>query len=168
MGGQVRLSVAFVALAAFIALMAGGSAASAGQATTASALALRAGPGTNYERLLSMPAGAVVRIASCRGSWCQVTWNSYAGYARRNGLSLRQAYAPVASARAPIPVYPPYAYRAGHYPTADSNYDLPPYAAISPRWYRKRYFLTLRERGRYRYVPHIFRGYGNADGSYVK
>ena len=69
-----------------------------------------------------------------------------------------------------IPVYPPYAYRAGHYPTADSYHDLPPYAAISPRWYRKRYFLTLRERGRYRYVPHIFRGNGDGDGdgSYVK
>jgi hypothetical protein len=71
---------------------------------------------------------------------------------------------------APIPVYPPYAYRSGHYPTADSYYNLPPYAAISPRWYRKRYFLTLRERGRYRYVPHIFRGNGDGDGdgSYVK
>jgi hypothetical protein len=113
-----------------------------------------------------MPAGAIVRIASCRGSWCQVTWNSYAGYARRSGLLLRQADAPATPAR--IPVYPPYAYRAGHYPTADSYYDLPPYAAISPRWYRKRYFLTLRERNRYRYVPHIFRGYGDGDGSYVK
>lgn len=66
-----------------------------------------------------------------------------------------------------IPVYPPYPYHAGHYPTADSYYDLPPYAAISPRWYRKRYLLTARERDRYRYVPHIFRGY-NDDGDYMK
>jgi hypothetical protein len=64
-----------------------------------------------------------------------------------------------------IPVYPAYPYRAGYYPTADSYHDLPPYAAISPSWYRKRYFLTFRERNRYRYMPHIFRG---NDGSYVK
>lgn len=67
-----------------------------------------------------------------------------------------------------IPVYPDYPYRTGYYPTADSYFDLPPYAAISPRWYRKRYFLTLRERNRYRYVPHIFHGNGDGDGSYVK
>ena len=67
-----------------------------------------------------------------------------------------------------IPVYPDYPYRAGYYPTADSYYDLPPYAAISPRWYGKRYFLTVREHNRYRYMPHIFRGYGDGNGSYVK
>ena len=64
-----------------------------------------------------------------------------------------------ASAQEPyrsIPVYPPYPYRAGHYPTADSYYDLPPYAALPPSYYRGRYFLTIRERARYRYMPHIF------------
>ena len=49
--------------------------------------------------------------------------------------------------------------KAGHYPTADSYYDLPPYAAINPGFYRWRYFLMAQERNRYRYVPHIFRGY---------
>ncbi|NTU64501.1 MAG: NADH-quinone oxidoreductase subunit H, partial [Chloroflexi bacterium] len=34
--------------------------------------------------------------------------------------------------RSDVPVYPPYPYKAGHYPTADSYYDLPPYAAIKP------------------------------------
>jgi len=58
-----------------------------------------------------------------------------------------------------IPVYPPYPYKAGHYPTADAYYDLPPYAAIDPSFYRRRYFLMAQERNRYRYVPHIFRGY---------
>ena len=55
-----------------------------------------------------------------------------------------------------IPVFPPHPYRAGHYPTADAYWDLPPYAALPPSYYRGRYFLTLRERDRYRYVPHIF------------
>jgi hypothetical protein len=61
--------------------------------------------------------------------------------------------------RSEVPVYPPYPYKAGHYPTADSYYDLPPYAAINPGFYRWRYFLMAQERNRYRYVPHIFRGY---------
>lgn len=68
-----------------------------------------------------------------------------------SGAALAQeAYPP------PPPVFPPYPWRAGHYPTADSYYDLPPYAAIAPSYYRGRYFLSLRERDRYRYVPHIF------------
>ena len=56
------------------------------------------------------------------------------------------------------PVYPPYPYRAGHYPTADAYYNLPPYAAINPSFYRWRHFLTAQERNRYRYMPHILRG----------
>ena len=58
-----------------------------------------------------------------------------------------------------IPVYPPYPYRAGHYPKADWYYDLPPYAAIDPSFYRRRYFMMAQERDRYRYVPHIFHGH---------
>jgi hypothetical protein len=55
-----------------------------------------------------------------------------------------------------IPVYPPYPYRAGHYPKADWYYDLPPYVAIDPSFYRRRYFMMAQERNRYRYLPHIF------------
>ena len=58
-----------------------------------------------------------------------------------------------------IPVYPPYPYRAGHYPKADWYYDLPPYVAIDPSFYRRRYFMMAQERDRYRYVPHIFHGH---------
>jgi hypothetical protein len=57
-----------------------------------------------------------------------------------------------------IPVYPPYPYRAGHYPKADWYYDLPPYVAIDPSFYRRRYFMMAQERNRYRYMPHIFHG----------
>ena len=55
-----------------------------------------------------------------------------------------------------IPVYPHYPYKAGHYPTTEAYYDLPPYADINPNFYRWRYFLMAQERNRYRYVPHIF------------
>jgi len=58
-----------------------------------------------------------------------------------------------------IPVYPPYPYRAGHYPKADWYHDLPPYVAIDPSFYRRRYFMMAQERDRYRYMPHIFHGH---------
>lgn len=62
-----------------------------------------------------------------------------------------------------IPVYPPYPYRSGYYPKADWYYDLPPYAAIKPSFYRKRYFMMAQERNRYRYMPHIFHGYSDGE-----
>ena len=44
-------------------------------------------------------------------------------------------------------------------------YDLPPYAAIKPGFYHWRYFMMAQERNRYRYMPHIFRGYTDATNS---
>ena len=76
-------------------------------------------------------------------------------------MSTGAAFAQHASAGGPpaIPVYPPYPYKAGHYPTAEAYYDLPPYAATNPSFYRWRFFIIGQERNRYRYMPHIFRGY---------
>lgn len=62
-----------------------------------------------------------------------------------------------------IPVFPRYPYRAGHYPKADWYYQLPPYAAIDPSFYRRRFFMMAQERDRYRYMPHIFHGYSDGD-----
>ncbi len=56
------------------------------------------------------------------------------------------------------PIFPAYPYRAGHYPHADSYFDMPPYTAILPSFYRKRFFMMAQERDRYRYMPHVFRG----------
>lgn len=67
-----------------------------------------------------------------------------------------------------VPIFPPYPYRAGHYPKADWYYDLPPYAAIEPSFYRRRYFMMAQERNRYRYMPHIFHGYSDDDDSGLK
>jgi hypothetical protein len=79
------------------------------------------------------------------------------GDASESGLALRRAAAaPGAVEEGVIPVYPRYPYHAGHYPTADAYYDLPPYADIRPSWYRWRYFLMAQERNRYRYVPYVF------------
>lgn len=144
----------------FVALLLAASAASAREATTVSELAMGVAPSPSSELLLTMPAGAGVSISTCAHGWCKVTWNSYSGDASERGLKLVKVAAaapPVAEEGLPFqPVFPHYPYHAGHYPTADSYYDLPPYADISPSWWRWRYFLTLREGGRYRYVPYVF------------
>ena len=144
---------------AFIALLAT-SAASAREGTTIREFALRAGPSASSELLLTVPIGASLGVGSCAQGWCKVRWNGHSGYASERGLKLVEdtAVARVVMEEAPPfqPVFPRYPYHSGHYPTADSYYDLPPYADISPSWWRWRYFLTLREGGRYRYVPYVF------------
>ena len=63
-----------------------------------------------------------------------------------------------------FPIYPPYPYRAGYYPKADWYYQMPPYVAMPPSFHRKRFFMMAQERNRYRYMPHIFRGYPGYGG----
>ena len=133
----------------------GATAATARDAVTSIDLALRAGPGTRYEVLLTMPAGAVVRVKGCNRGWCDIAWNSYSGYASQSGL--RPGQAAYREAPAVIPVFPNYPYRAGYYPKADWYFDLPPYAATLPNFHRRRYFMMAQERNRYRYMPHVFR-----------
>jgi hypothetical protein len=65
-------------------------------------------------------------------------------------------------------IYPPYPYRAGYYPKADWYYQMPPYVALKPSFYRKRYFMMAQERNRYRYMPHIFHGYSDDGEGYLK
>jgi uncharacterized protein YraI len=149
----------FTLIAVFaVALMLGAGAVSAREGKTTSELALRAGPAPKTELLLSIPAGSSVDVGPCARGWCKVTWTSYSGYASQGSLAVERvaAAAPGVVEEGVTPVFPRYPYHAGHYPTADSYYDLPPYADISPSYYRGRYFLTLRERGRYRYVPYVF------------
>lgn len=169
MGSPIRILIACLALAV------SAGAAFARDGTTTTELGLRAGPSQNTELLLTMPAGAAVSVAGCSRGWCKVAWNSYSGYASQSGLAIsaapsRQASRGEAYGPAPdvIPVYPRYPYRSGYYPKADWYYKLPPYAAIEPSFYRRRYFMMAQERNRYRYVPHIFRGYSEDGDSYAK
>ena len=55
-------------------------------ATTAN-VNLRSGPGADSEIIVTIPAGSTVRIASCSGEWCEVTWNGRSGYAIARNLS---------------------------------------------------------------------------------
>jgi SH3 domain-containing protein len=133
-------------------------------AATATALSLREGPGTNYYRIATIPAGERVDIKGCRGGWCALIWDGYRGYASQRGLVLASAHLVEPEV---WPIFPPYPYRAGHYPKADWYADMPPYTAISPSFYRKRFFMMSQERNRYRYMPHIFHdsgAYGDGGG----
>jgi uncharacterized protein YraI len=165
MRSSISIALAFVALV----LSAGGALARIG--TTTTDLGLRAGPSSNTELLLTIPGGAKVNVGSCSGSWCRVSFSGYSGYAVRSGLVISTASGPRVAVRALypppgeiVPIYPPYPYRSGYYPKADWYFDIPPYTAIEPSFYRRRYFMMAQERNRYRFVPHIFHGYGYGEG----
>jgi hypothetical protein len=152
MQASIRL---LAATAAMLALSAGTASALVTKTTTD--VPLKSAPVAQADVLLNIPAGAAVSVGPCARGWCGVAFRKYGGYVPESALALAR---PLPQARRPeIPVYPPYPYKAGHYPTADRYYDLPPYADINPRFYRWRYFLSARERDRYRYVPHVFHGY---------
>jgi uncharacterized protein YraI len=153
-------------LAAAVALAMSAGAALAVMGKTTTDVALRTAPAAQAELILNLPEGTLVNVGSCSRGWCGITWNKYGGYVRASALQFQSTPAGGPPA---IPVYPPYPYKAGHYPTADAYYDLPPYAATNPSFYRWRHFLTAQERNRYRYLPHIFRGYNREDtvGSYA-
>jgi sporulation protein YlmC with PRC-barrel domain len=155
----------------FLALVISAGVALARVGTTTTDLGLRAGPSSNTELLITIPGGAKVYIGACSGFWCKVSWNGYSGYVVKSGLAISAVPAPRVAVRPVypppgeiVPIYPPYPYRAGHYPKADWYFDIPPYTAIEPSFYRRRYFMMSQERNRYRYMPHIFRGYGYGEG----
>lgn len=72
-------------LAAGLFLASAGAAAAAPAVVTGD-LNLRAGPGTNYAVVNTMPAGASVNVLGCRGSWCRVAWGGTRGFASRSYL----------------------------------------------------------------------------------
>src|SRR5262245_55303118 len=145
----IRVLTAVVALA----MSTGSALAAMGKTTTD--VALRRAPSAQAELILNLSRGTLVNVDGCSRGWCGVTWNRYVCYVRQSALRFLGT---PASGPPVIPVFPPYPYKAGHYSTADAYYDLPPYAAIDPSFYRWRHFLTAQERNRYRYMPYIFHG----------
>ena len=149
----MRALIKMLAAAVALAMSTGAAFAVMGKTTTD--VALRTAPAAQAELILNIPGGALVNVGHCSHGWCGVTWYNYGGYLRASALQFQST--PVGGPPA-IPVYPPYPYKAGHYPTAEAYYDLPPYAATNPSFYRWRFFMIGQERNRYRYMPHIFRG----------
>jgi uncharacterized protein YraI len=113
----------------------------AGRARSAAVSAtvnLRSGPGTDQEIITTIPAGSAVRVTSCSGEWCEVTWNGRSGYAIARNLSIgapRQA-----GAYGPRPGYaegygpePPVVYEA-------PGYYAPPAVVYGPAYYGPRVY----------------------------
>ena len=137
--------IRMLATAVALAMSTGAALAVMGKTTTD--VVLRTAPAAQAELILNLPEGTLVNVGSCSRGWCGITWNKYGGYVRASALQFQSTPAGGPPA---IPVYPPYPYKAGHYPTVDVYYDLPPYAATNPSFYRWRHFLTAQERNRYR------------------
>jgi Bacterial SH3 domain len=126
----IRVLAVVVALA----MSTGSALAAMGKTTTD--VALRTAPTAQAELILNLSQGTLVNVRGCLRGWCAVTWNEYGGYVRESALQFQSI---TANGPPAIPVFPPYPYKAGHYPTADAYYDLPPYAAIDPSFYRWRH-----------------------------
>ncbi|HKD24426.1 MAG TPA: SH3 domain-containing protein [Xanthobacteraceae bacterium] len=119
----------------------------AGRAGSAAVIAnvnLRSGPGTDSDVVTTIPAGSTVRVTSCSGEWCEVTWNGRSGYAIARNLSIgapRQAgpYGPgprpgYAGGYGPQPGYtegyrPRPGYAEGYGPEPPAVYEAPGYYA---------------------------------------
>lgn len=82
------------------------SAGAASAAVVTNDLNLRAGPGTRYAVIDTMPAGAHVDVLGCAGAWCRVDWHGTVGFAGASYLAGGGAvYAPPPVYYAPEPYY---------------------------------------------------------------
>jgi hypothetical protein len=103
-------------LAAGAVLLFSGSIAAAAPATVSIDLNMRAGPGTEYGVVATIPAGATVDVGGCTGSWCEVNFRGASGFASASYLS-GGGGAP--SAAVVVPGYDP----APDYAYSDDDYD---------------------------------------------
>jgi hypothetical protein len=91
-------------------------------AVVAATVNLRSGPGTDAEVITTIPAGTTVRITSCSGEWCEVTWNGRSGYAIARNLSS-------GGPRQARPYGRPPGYAEGYGPEPPGVYEAPGYYA---------------------------------------
>jgi hypothetical protein len=124
----MTLKPTLLAAASVLALSAG--AAAAAPATVQSAANMRAGPGTQYEVVATIPGGATVDVAGCTGSWCQVSYAGESGFAIRSNLAMAES--------APVAVAPGYAYDDTPVYGDDYGYDYGPGFGVfvGPRHHR--------------------------------
>jgi uncharacterized protein YraI len=107
---------------AIILAMGLGLAATAAQARTVvitNNLNVRTGPGTQYQVIGVLPAGAQAWIGSCSGNWCNVNFNGLRGWSSASYLA--PGYRPP-----PVVVVPP-VYRPPYYGGYRPPYYRPPY-----------------------------------------
>jgi hypothetical protein len=84
------------------------SAGAASAATVTNTVNLRAGPGTSYSVIDTLPAGADVDVLNCTGNWCRVSWDGAVGFASASYLDDAGTYE--ASPVYAQPIYYDYAF----------------------------------------------------------
>jgi uncharacterized protein YraI len=82
----MRRSLRVATAAVFFALSTGTALAAPG--VTEGDLNMRRGPGTGYEVITAIPAGAQVEVFDCASNWCEVSWNGYEGFSSRSYLDI--------------------------------------------------------------------------------
>jgi uncharacterized protein YraI len=117
----MRCKIALLSAASAFILSAG--AAAAAPAVTESSVNLRAGPGTQYQVVDTIPGGTTVDVAGCTGSWCRVNFSGQVGYASRNYLQLAGGPAPGAGV---VVAAPGYVYGEPIYDYYDDGYTYGP------------------------------------------
>jgi hypothetical protein len=102
------------------ALVLSAAAANAAPATAEISLNVRSGPGTQFQVIGAIPAGATVDVGGCTGSWCQVSFRGETGYANRSYLAM------AGGGGAAVAVAPGYAYDEPYDDYYDSGYGYGP------------------------------------------
>jgi len=123
-----------MAAAAFGAMLALPSMAAAANAFTTGNVNMRAGPSTQYPRVMTLPRGASVEVYGCTNGWrwCDTNWRGYRGWVSASYLQMmygeRRVYVPEYAPRLGLPVI---SFEFGSY------WD---------RWYRDRPWYRERDR----------------------
>jgi uncharacterized protein YraI len=85
MTSTLRISTSILGLALLLGITTG---ALAKPAYVASAVNLRAAPGTTNEIVSKIPGGSLVDADNCTDGWCAVTWQGKSGFAIQSALDL--------------------------------------------------------------------------------
>ncbi|WP_011583267.1 MULTISPECIES: SH3 domain-containing protein [Chelativorans] len=99
-----------LAAAAFGAALALPGVAAAANAFTTGNVNMRAGPSTQYPRVMTLPQGAAVEVYGCTNGWrwCDTSWRGYRGWVSASYLQMmyreRRVYVPEYAPRLGLPV----------------------------------------------------------------
>ena len=103
---NIRRSLSRLGLAAIASLGLAG-AAQAYDAAASTTLNMRSGPGTQYGVVDTIPAGGLVSVGQCSGSWCRVNYDGLGGWASANYLQGVRYSQPRPTYREPVYVERP-------------------------------------------------------------
>lgn len=109
-----ELKLHFAALAFGLGLI-GATAAFAAEAYTATDLNVRTGPGTQYDRIGTLPADSGVDVIDCEQGWCLVRGRGLRGWVSSNYLARGEEPTNVIVLRRELYISPGHYYRPHHW-----------------------------------------------------